>query len=112
MSSILDKLQNTPTGMRSLQAGRPVTLVSESMIDTRATAMPEIEEYIMTVKLQTLFRSNQAEYHDAALNARQMISRELYKDVHIAISALHAAAFSGDTTQMHMLLDELEKKIT
>jgi hypothetical protein len=112
MSEILDRLQTTPTGMRSIRSGRPCTLVSEIGIDTFATEAPSIDEYIMTGKLQTLFRCNRAQYQDAEYNARRMIARELYKDVHVAISALHAAAFSEDTTQMHMLLDELEEKIT
>jgi len=105
MSRILDKLQAQATGMRDL-ARNEKTSVASTIYQTRVdTAHPMIYEYCLQLKINTMFRCNQAEYACAMQDARTMLARELYKDVYVAIARLRSVAWSGDT---HAIMEELD----
>ena len=94
--------------MRAITNGKRLPLLTpECCKVVPYTEQGYSEEYHMYVEVGTMFRCNSAQYDHAYRHAKQMLARELYKDVYGAIDRLRCLAFDCDDCSE--LMEELER---
>lgn len=114
MSRIIEKMQSRHTGMRGVMNGKQLPILSEcesrpTYRDTRDMS----EEYEMRVYISTLYRCNPAQQHFAEEQARKMLARHLYADVHHAIDEMRVILNEFEYSEdMMEVLAKLEEDIS
>ena len=111
MSSILEHLQTTSTGNRTIGSYNRMPICSSVNVSAEPTNHPMLDEYQAEIRIGTTFTCNRAQYDHALNNAKKSLVRHLYKDIHEIIYELRSALYAESVEEMQEAISKLESAI-